>query len=507
MIGARLLSRSLDLVSMLVLARVLQPRDFGLVAIAMTIIFVLETVFELPVSQALVRLPKLDAAHYDTAFTLSLMRGILLGIAICSISEPFARFYGDARLVPIVCLLSLAPVARGLASPRLADFARRMDFSRDFLSEMIGKSTALLIAILVAVVYHSYWAIALGTVASPLAGTLSSYFLAPYKPRLGLAARRHFTEFLGWISIAQIIGAINWQTDRFLLGKLTTRAEMGFFSASNDLSNIPLLAFFGPVLRPLNSAFSQLHIAKRQLQSSYQRSAAAMVTIALPILLVQSILAEPLIRLLFGPKWSAAAPMLRWLAISLIPSSFSVPLAPLAMAMDRTSIFVKRNVIEICVKLPLVVVGTLTLRFMGVIYARMISEIVTVGYCMWSVRSLIGIPIASQLLRPWRAFVAAAVMAALLLSITRGVADQAAVLPLALHTALALVLALTTYLIVLLTLWLWGSRPPGIEAMMIDLLCAGYRRVARTRIYKACTSQRWSRRTAISAFQGETSHD
>ncbi len=507
MIGARLLSRVLDLVSMLVLARILQPRDFGLVAIAMSIVFVLEAVLEMPVSQALVRLPSLAGAHYDTAFTLSLLRGLLLGVAICSISVPFAHFYGDPRLVAICCVLSLAPAARGLASPRLADFARRLDFSRDFYSEIIGKSSALVVAVWMAVAFHSYWAIVLGTVASPLVGSLSSYFLAPYKPRLGLAAMPHFSEFLGWITIAQVISAINWQADRFLLGKLTSRTEMGFFTASNDLSNIPLMALFGPVLRPLNSAFSQLRLANRQLQSSYQRSAAAMVTVALPILLAQSILAEPLVRLLFGEKWISAAPMLRWLALSLIPSAFAVPLGPLAMSLDRTSIFVKRNTIEICVKLPLVIVGAIYFRFMGVIFARMVSETVTVAYCMWSVRSLIGIPIATQLLRPWRAFVAAAAMATLLLAMEHGVAVQPMVLPLVLHTALAGLLALAVYLTVLLTLWRWDRRPPGIEAMLIAFLSAGYRRVFRARHRTQVRRHFGEAVPPATTFHGGTAHD
>jgi PST family polysaccharide transporter len=507
MIGARLLSRTLDLVSMLVLARVLQPRDFGLVAIAMTIVFVLEAVFEMPVCQALVRLPRLAGAHYDTAFTLSLLRGLLLGVAICSISVPFARFYGDPRLVSICCVLSLAPAARGLASPRLADFARRLDFSRDFLSEMIGKSSALVVAVWIAAAFHSYWAIVLGTVASPLIGSLSSYFLAPYKPRLGLAAMPHFSEFLGWITVAQVISAVNWQADRFLLGKLTSRSEMGFFAASNDLSNIPLAALFGPVLRPLNSAFSQLRLANRQLRSSYQLSAAAMVTVALPILLAESILAVPVVRLLFGEKWISAAPMLRWLAISLIPSAFAVPLGPLAMAMDRTSIFVKRNTLEICVKLPLVVAGAIYFRFMGVIFARIVSETVTVAYCMWSVRSLIGIPIATQLFRPWRAFVAAAAMAALLLAMTPGVAGRPAVLPLALHTALAALLALTVYLTVLLALWQWDRRPAGIEAMLIAILSAGYRGAFSAKTSDASAASLWRRRVPATTLHEEAAHD
>jgi hypothetical protein len=142
---------------------------------------------------------------------------------------------------------------------------------------------------------------------------------------------------------------------------------------------------------------------------------------------------------------------------------------------------------------------------MGVIYARIVSETVTVAYCMWSVRSLIGIPITTQLLRPWRAFIAAGAMAALLLVMAPGVARQPAILPLAAHTALAALLALTAYLAVLLSLWQWSGRPSGIEAMLVSFFSACYRRVYGAKSFDKNAALHWSRRATV--FPGETAHD
>ena len=160
MVGARLVSRVIDLATMLILAHILLPKDFGLVAIAMSVIYIIEAALELPVSQALVRLQAIEPAHYDTAFTLSLLRGLALGLIVCAVSWPFAKFYSDLRLLPLVCLLSIAPAARGLVSPRLADFSRDLDFSPDFTMEIFGKVAACLIAIIFGLTTRSYWAIA-----------------------------------------------------------------------------------------------------------------------------------------------------------------------------------------------------------------------------------------------------------------------------------------------------------------------------------------------------------
>lgn len=464
-VGARLISRALDLCTMVVLAHVLRPRDFGLVAIAMTLIFIMEAALEMPLSQALVRLPEVDPEHYDTAFTLGLLRGLALSLILCLAGKPFAHFYADARLFPLICLLSLAPASRGLVSPRLADFSRRFDFSPDFRMEFLGKLCAFGTAIGLALLTHSYWAIAAGTVVSPLIATAISYMMAPYRPRLSLARMSAFSGFLGWITAAQVISSINWQADRLLLGKLTSRTEMGLFTAANDTANMPLMAFLSPIMRPLLSAFSVTRENNERLVNSYQISATAIVTLGLPLLVGESLLARAGTRLLLGPNWSGSAELLRWLALSIIPTLFAAPLGPLVMAFGRTQIFLKRNLFELCVKLPLVVVGAIKFGFLGIIAARGISEIASVFYCMTVVRRLTGLPIAKQLNNPWRSMVSTAVMA-VVLSLLAPQLNHLSGAPLAAGLFFAILLATAAYGGSLFSLWYAADCPRGLEAMV-----------------------------------------
>jgi PST family polysaccharide transporter len=468
MVGARLVSRVIDMITMLVLAHILLPKDFGLVAIAMTVIYIIEAALELPVSQALVRLGTIGPSHYDTAFTLSLLRGVALSLIVCVISWPFARFYSDTRLTWLVCTLSLAPAARGLVSPKLADFSRNLDFSPDFTMEFVGKVVAFLTAITLAVTTRSYWAIAAGTVVAPVAGTTTSYVLAPYKPKLKLSELNAFSGFLGWITAAQVVSAFNWQTDRLLLGKLRSKAELGLFTAANDSANIPVMALFSPLLRPLLSAFSLLKENPSRLASSYMNSATAMLTLGLPILVGESLLAEPAVRVMFGEQWMGSAPLLRWLAISLIPMLFAMPMGPLVMAFGRTQIFLKRNVFEVCVKVPLVVVGAIKFGFIGVVVARCISESATVCFCMVVVRRLTGLTIAEQLKGPWRSITSAIAMAVVISFALPRLCHSVAPIPLAGETLVVASLGALTYCITLWGLWLASGSPSGLEAMITE---------------------------------------
>jgi O-antigen/teichoic acid export membrane protein len=467
-IGARLISRLFDLGTMVVLAHILHPKDFGLVAIAMTVIYVVEAALEMPVSQALVRLTDPSDRHYDTAFTLGVLRGVALTSLVCLISWPFAMFYGDRHLLLLVCVLSLAPAARGLVSPRLADFSRNLDFSPDFRMEFAGKVAAFTAAITIAITTRSYWAIAVGTLTAPVVSTIASYFVAPYRPGFSLAELASFSGFLGWITAAQVVSSLNWQADRLLLGKLISSSELGLFTAANDAANIPLLALLGPLLRPLLSAFSMLREDPGRLASSYQISACAVVTVGLPVLIGESLIAGPAVRLMFGEHWLAATPLLRWLAVSLVPTLFAVPLGPLVMALGKTQIFLRRNLMEISIKLPLVLLGALSFGFMGVVAARGISETATLCYCMIVVRRLTGLSIKRQILGPWRSIASAALMAAVVSVAMPLFIRSNATVPLAIGSILVMVLGAVSYCMALYGLWVASNKPSGLESMIFE---------------------------------------
>lgn len=479
LVGARLLSRVIDLGTMLVLAHILRPNDFGLVALAMSVIYVVEAALELPVSGALVRLQTIVPEHYDTAFTLSLLRGVVLGIMVCAISWPFARFYAEPRLLPLVCALSLAPAARGLVSPRLADFSRSLQFAPDFSMEMFGKFSAFALAVGMAVTTRSYWAIAAGTVIAPVTATLTSYIIAPYRPRLSLNTLGDFSGFLGWNTAAQTIGAFNWQTDRLMLAKLISNAELGFFSTANDLAIIPVMAFLAPIQRPLLSAFSLLKGEPLRLAQSYQKSATAIVTLGLPILIGESLVAGLAVRVLFGPLWASAAMPLRWLAISLVPTLFAMPVPPLVMCFGQTNLFFRRNMLEVCIKVPLVILGALKYGFIGVIFARYISESITALYCMVIVRSLAGIPVRRQLLAPWRSAASSALMAIVVWLTLHLFLPGDSFASLATYLAFVVFMGGITYCSSLWLLWNISGCPPGIESMISSTLVDTWNRGAR----------------------------
>jgi PST family polysaccharide transporter len=472
MVAMRLIARIIDLLTMLVLARLLSPADFGLVAIAMTMISILEAALELPLSQALVRLPEIKPAYYNTAFTLGALRGVALCLLVCASAVPFAGYYNQPEIVPLICALSLAPAARGLINPRLALFAKELNFKWEFLFELSGKLVAFIIATVVAILTHSYWSIAVCTITGPIVVITLSYMVLPFRPKFTLAEWRVFGDFLGWMSLSQVIMAFNWQSEQLILGKLMRPSLLGQFSTANNLANVPGAILFVPILRPLLSAFSVLKDDNARLGRSYRNAASAIVVIGLPMLIGVAVLASPVVQLLLGPKWTGAVPMLRWLSLSQIPGLFAVPFTPLGMSMNQTRQLSWRNLVQLCVKLPLVVEGALRYGFFGVIGARIISECASTLYCMILVKRIFGIPVIGQFADCWRACGAALAMFDALKFSQPYLPTGHHIPDLLVNLILSVGVGAVSYIATLLILWLASGKPSGIEATASRMVLA-----------------------------------
>lgn len=473
LMASRLMARGIDFATLIVLARTLSPQDFGLISVAMTLIFVVEAVSELPIVQSLVRLDQIGRSHLDTAFTIGLIRGGILATVIVLAAFPFSWAYADARLVPLILFLALAPITRGLQSPAMVQFARRIDFRRDLIIEIVSKICGFSVATVLAVTTHSYWAIAAGTVATPLISMVQSYAFAPFRPRISLSRWRSFAGFLGWASLAQALGALSWQSDKLILGRFISKSDLGHFSMAADLSSVPEQVLVAPAMRPLMAGFVTMKESRERMARAYQRISLTLLTIAAPGMVGLSLVADQVVPVVLGGNWVSSIPMLRWLSLAPIFVVWVSPLDPMAMAMDRTSIFLRQRIIEICIKIPLLFALIWSYGVMGAVIGRVVTNVIMMVVTMGYVRGLTGLSIRRQLAGPWRIALAIAAMAAAIL-----------LLPESVRQSLSLLGVITTvglgglvYVTVLLATWVAVGRPEGMESMVIGRVAQVGRRL------------------------------
>ena len=196
-IGFRMLTRLLGMVSTLILVRLLDPGDFGLIALATSFTGTIDALSNLSVHEAIIRERAPDRAMYDTAFTMNLIRGVLTTLLIAGAAHPVAVFFHEPRLVPVMLVLALANLVGALESIATANFMRDFAFDREFRLWSVPRVVQVAAAVGFAVLFHSYWALAFGIMTGRLTRTALSYVMAPFRPRLTLAAwRRVFRAVL-----------------------------------------------------------------------------------------------------------------------------------------------------------------------------------------------------------------------------------------------------------------------------------------------------------------------
>lgn len=474
LIASRLITRCIDFGALVILARLLSPADFGLVAIAMSVVMIVEAIMELPLGFALVTLPTRTKLHYDTAFTLQLLRGLILAALLLVSSWPLSQIYSEPRLFWLVCALSLAPASRGLSSPRLVEFSINFEFWPNLIMEVVGKIIALALSVASAWLTRSYWSLAIGTIASPIAMLVVSYIYAPFRPALSLKKWRDFAGYVRWTTFGQTISALLWQMDPLIVGRFVNRFELGGYSMAGNLAALPGQIFVGQLMNPLIVAFTSVRDDTQRLAAAYQKSAASIVALGLPIMVGMSMNAEPLLRFAFGEKWLAAAPILRWLPWAIIPPFYTGPLAALAVTLQRVRVITRLLVIELCIKFPVMLLGIVYYGIAGAVAARLLIALVIAGGAMLAVRELIGLRVRDQLIGSWRPTISVAIMAAATAPLASSFGDVPG-----LHIAIVVGVGAAVYISSMFLLWSVSGRADGLESHIVKLLGSSVQRIRR----------------------------
>lgn len=462
-VGGKLGARVIDFVILLVLARILSPDDFGLVAKAMTVILLVESLTETPIIQPILRAAAPDDGFYDTSFTLGLLRSLVLFVVVLAASLPAAAFFDEPRLPLLLGVLALAPMARSLGSPRMADFIRAYNLRPTIEVLIVGKVVAFAAVLPIALATGSYWAIVAGTVFAPFVSSLFSYVRAPYRPRPGLSRWPDFADVVGWNSLNQLFSALNFQIDRILLGHNLPSARLGQYAVSSDLVGVPFQGVLLPLFGPLNVAFARC-TTDAERRRAWTKTINATLAIMGPILAGMSVMAAPIIHVILGDRWMDAAPLFAMIAVAALPTALSQVVSPLAIALYRPRLIAHRTMLEFAIKLPAMIVGFHHYGVTGVIVASGTAGLLSSLFALYNVKKLIGLGILLQLRSLYRTVLGILAFTVVVYWLSPGL-DGSRVL-IAVELAAVFLLGLGAQASVMICLWLLAGRPQGVEELI-----------------------------------------
>ncbi|THF61609.1 lipopolysaccharide biosynthesis protein [Pseudothauera rhizosphaerae] len=471
MVGLRLLQRSLGLISTVVLARLLLPEDFGLVAMALAFYALVELIGFLGFDAALIRKKAADRVHYDTAWTLGILLKGATALILYLSAPAVAAFYDEPRIREILYVFALVSLVGAFENIGIVNFRKELSFDQEFRFQLMKKLISVVATVALALYFRSYWALAFGMLASAIVGVLLSYVMHAYRPGFSLGAWREMLGFSVWMSIDHIISFIRERGSDFVVGKFLPAQALGAYRVGSELASLPTTQLYLPVMRAVFPGYAKIVDDPQALRSVYLSTQASIATIVLPVTVGLVLLAEPLVLLLLGPRWGEAVPLVRVLGLYGITRLLQGNRNALFVAKGKPSWLAALGLLEVTVMFPLIFYWLLNGGEVVMVgWAKVIASLVILPLGVYLVCSVVAMSGRDFLGTVWRPVLACGAMSLAVWLVGRSLdfaPDEGGA---ALALAALVPLGALVYLVALGAFWLVAGRPRGIEYSALALL-------------------------------------
>ncbi len=462
MIALRLADRSIGLVSVLILARLLVPADFGIVAMGTVILGALEAMTSFGFEMALIKRQAKDRERWDSAWTLNAMIGLANAVIVAALAPAAAAFYGEPRVVSVMGVLAVSAFVGGLRNIGMVEFEQELRFRPIVVLALIRRISGFVVTVVIAWVYGTYWALLVGMVTGQLVDMLLSFVMSPYRPRPGLAAWRDLVSFSKWLLVNNLLSYASQRAGDLIVGHRAGAASLGVYSVSFELANLPTSEMVRPVMRAVFPGYALMSADRERLANGFITVFALVLLFALPAAAGIALLAEPLVAVLLGERWRDAVPLIQVLAVYGGIRAAQANTGSVYLALDRPQFTTAMTLLSVVLSFGSFAVALArwpladaawSLVFGGlaaaIVNLTLLTRLLQVG---WRpvlgalLRPVIGIAVMATLLR---------LLHAALVDVTRPLVVQLALL------AVAILAGATVYLAALLAAWHLRGRPTG----------------------------------------------
>lgn len=343
-------SRILQLLMLVVLARLLSPRDFGLVGIALICVSATNKLTKIGLNAALIQQAKENVDDYlDTCWCLEGVRGLLIFFGLFALAPHIAGFFGEPTATPIIQVIAVGPLLIGFRNPAVVYFQKNLEFHKEFVYFVSGSLVQFVVGIGYALVSPTVWALVFAYVAGDLTRFVMSYLINGYRPRpfIDVGAASELIHYGKWITASSIINFIYHKGDDTFVGWYLSATALGFYQYAYNLADAPSTEVAEIVSKVTFPTYSKLQAQPDALRDALLRTTRVTAVVTVPMALGIALVAPSFVPVVLGAEWTPMILVLQLLAVYGLVHALTRNFASLWKAIGRPDYLAKLGTLRV----------------------------------------------------------------------------------------------------------------------------------------------------------------
>lgn len=416
--ASNITAQGINFVVTIILARLLVPDDFGIIAISSVIVGVITLFQDLGMGAAIIQKKEIDEEHLATSFSVSVVAGLVIAVLIIGISPFVASFYDKSILKSIIMVSSIGFVLGPLVSIHNSILTKNLEFKKIGILNVVNQVLSGGISVALALTNFGVWSLVLGKLVAQLMMIPVYWKTAKWIPKFRFR-KSSFHELFSFSSSLLGFNILNYFSrnfDNLVVGKYLGATTLGYYSVAYNLMLKPLQLISWSVGRVLFPTFSMIQDEKEKVRAAYTKVVRVISLVTFPMMTGLMIVAREFILTFYGAKWEPVVLPLQLLCIVGALQSVSTTGGTIILSQGRSDLILKLGLFESVIMLSAFLVGV-RWGLIGLIVAYMAASVPILFIGQHITNRLIDLKMRTFLKSLLPAFVCSAGMAAVLMGI------------------------------------------------------------------------------------------
>lgn len=356
----RFSSQGIQFLVMLIMARLLTPKDYGIVGMLSVFIAISTVIVDSGFGKALIRKKDLKDEDNSTVFFSNLIIAILLYSALFFCAPYIAKFYNTTELVSVTRVLCLLIVFNSLAIVPKAIFTRSLDFKTQAKASLLSAIISGTIGVTMALKGFSYWALVFQLLSNSVISAVLIWVLSRWKPRLFFSREsfRNLFSFGSKLMFASITDRIYQNIYPIVIGKVFSAEVLGYYSRAHNFSDFPSSNFTGIIQHVSYPTMCSLQDDDILLKSVSKKFLKLSAYVIFPIMIGMVCLAYPMVVVIIGKQWAFTSELLQIISFQMIWYPINAINVNILQAKGRSDYYLYAEIVKKTLSL-LIVLGTI----------------------------------------------------------------------------------------------------------------------------------------------------